>query len=119
MTAYEAYSCTLLAVKDTFVSEVVSAGSVVPLAVSGADSDGDGVDDTADNCPQISNADQADFDADGMGDVCDDDDDDDGTVDTEDAFPFDGTETIDTDGDGVGDNADAFPADIRVNGFGR
>ena len=111
MTAYETYSCTLLAVKDTFVSEVLSTGSVVPLAASGADSDGDGVEDTADNCPQISNADQADFDADGIGDVCDDDDDDDGTVDTEDAFPFDGTETIDTDGDGVGDNADAFPAD--------
>ena len=78
------------------------------LAASGADSDGDGVEDTADNCPPDLERRPTDFDADGMGDVCDDDDDDDGTMRMR--LP-DGTETIDTDGDGVGDNADAFPAD--------
>src|SRR5690606_21019649 len=34
-----------------------------------------------DNCPADANPDQADFDADGAGDVCDDDDDDDGVLD--------------------------------------
>jgi hypothetical protein len=35
------------------------------------DDDGDGVEDTVDNCPDVSNADQADADADGFGDACD------------------------------------------------
>jgi len=37
------------------------------------DTDGDGVPDCADNCPANANADQADADDDGIGDVCDDD----------------------------------------------
>lgn len=36
------------------------------------DSDGDGVSDAADNCPDTANPDQADSDRDGKGDVCDD-----------------------------------------------
>ena len=36
------------------------------------------------------------------------DSDGDGVFDSEDAFPFDSTETTDTDGDGVGDNTDVF-----------
>lgn len=39
------------------------------------------------------------------------DSDGDGVLDSEDAFPNDGTETSDSDGDGVGDNADVFPND--------
>lgn len=35
------------------------------------DGDGDGVDDVADNCPSTFNPDQADFDNDGVGDLCD------------------------------------------------
>jgi PKD repeat protein len=35
-----------------------------------ADSDGDGVPNASDNCPTASNANQADFDADAMGDAC-------------------------------------------------
>lgn len=45
------------------------------------DSDGDGVLDGDDNCPAISNADQADFDRDSLGDSCDPDDDNDGMPD--------------------------------------
>ncbi len=36
------------------------------------DADGDGIADAADNCPLTFNPDQADFDLDGIGDVCDD-----------------------------------------------
>jgi gliding motility-associated-like protein len=70
------------------------------------DLDGDGVIDSEDNCIAIPNADQLDTDSDGMGDFCDNDDDNDGTPDTEDAFPLDASEDTDTDGDGIGDNAD-------------
>ena len=41
----------------------------------------------------------------------DNDDDNDGVIDSEDAFPIDPTEVSDGDGDGIGDNADAFPDD--------
>ena len=70
------------------------------------DSDGDGILDNSDNCPNDSNPDQNDFDADGLGDACDPDDDNDGVDDSNDAFPFDPTESDDNDGDGVGDSAD-------------
>ncbi|MGC6500646.1 MAG: Ig-like domain-containing protein [Henriciella sp.] len=75
------------------------------------DSDGDGLPDVEDNCPAVANAAQDDFDQDGIGDACDTDDDNDGVLDDQDAFPFDATEAYDTDGDLVGDNADAFPND--------
>ena len=46
------------------------------------------------------NADQVDTDIDGQGDVCDPDDDDDGIVDGDDAFPTDIAASVDTDNDG-------------------
>ena len=48
-----------------------------------------------------------DFDADGMIDFEDSDDDNDGVADGGDAFPFDSSESIDTDGDGIGNNLDS------------
>ncbi|WP_232313528.1 thrombospondin type 3 repeat-containing protein, partial [Enterovibrio coralii] len=66
----------------------------------GADVNGNGVDDRAE-----------DSDGDGISNPNDEDDDNDGTLDIYDAFPFDPNEDTDTDGDGVGDNADAFPTD--------
>ena len=57
---------------NTAVSESISITVNVP-----PDIDGDGINNDLDNCPELWNADQADFDGDGQGDVCDDDDDND------------------------------------------
>ena len=53
------------------------------------DTDGDGIDDSADNCVSVSNADQVDTDLDGIGNTCDADDDNDGVIDTQDGWPLD------------------------------
>lgn len=77
-----------------------------PFTIGSTDSDGDGVADDDDNCPDLANSDQANFDGDFYGDACDPDDDNDGVADEYDAFPFNQAESRDTDGDGIGDNAD-------------
>jgi hypothetical protein len=51
-------------------SQGVTVPTVVGIAVA-ADNDSDGVPDALDNCWQTYNADQDDYDADGLGDVCD------------------------------------------------
>lgn len=70
------------------------------------DTDGDGIPDATDNCPTVANKDQADLDADKIGDACDPDIDGDGYPNGVDAFPRDKTDWLDTDGDGIGNNAD-------------
>lgn len=52
------------------------------------DNDVDGVENTIDNCPNVSNPAQADVDRDGMGDACDDDQDGDGILDPSDNCPI-------------------------------
>ena len=89
-------------------------GSSVPGPVV-SDTDGDGVLDSADNCPDVLNADQANNDGDSLGDACDPDDDNDGVNDEDDAFPFDASESADNDGDGTGDNADPDDDNDGVN----
>jgi len=95
-----------------------------------ADSDGDGISDGADNCPDIANPDQNDTDGDGIGDLCDscpldieNDADADGFCEIDDNCPtiansdqsdsdMDGLGNVcdfDTDNDGVDDNNDNCP----------
>jgi hypothetical protein len=62
------------------------------------DSDGDGIDDSVDNCRNKSNHDQSDEDKDGLGDLCD-------------PCPIDKDNT-DSDGDGVGDKCDPHPSAV-------
>ena len=70
------------------------------------DYDNDGIVNSKDNCPRISNSKQSDIDGDGIGDVCDSDNDNDGYRNGNDYFPLDSTEWFDTDLDGIGNNAD-------------
>jgi hypothetical protein len=67
------------------------------------DSDKDGVHDTLDNCPDDANPQQEDNDGDGLGDVCDPDDDNDGLSDTYEAAIHTDPLNPDTDGDGISD----------------
>ena len=98
-----------------------------------SDSDGDGVFDSVDICPDTPEdavrvftngctEAQLDSDGDGVDNSLDafpmdanetHDSDGDGVGDNGDAFPLDGNETQDSDGDGVGDNEDAFPTDAN------
>ncbi|MEN8108885.1 MAG: thrombospondin type 3 repeat-containing protein [Pseudomonadota bacterium] len=68
-----------------------------------ADADGDGVADSADNCPQDPNPDQTDTDSDGAGDACDNDIDGDGLDNATELSLGTNPENPDTDGDGLTD----------------
>lgn len=68
------------------------------------DTDGDGIPDNVDNCPNTFNPDQADADGDGVGDVCDPDIDGDGILNDDDNCPFVfNPDQADSNGDGIGD----------------
>lgn len=76
------------------------------------DIDGDGVQNYQDNCPEISNPLQENYDLDYFGDICDADDDNDGVTDSEDLDPFDPSTCRDIDSDSCDD------CSIGVDGIG-
>ena len=79
------------------------------------DSDGDGWEDSVDNCPLVENPDQLDGDGDGQGDACDQDDDGDGVLDSNDNCPqLSNPDQTDSDSDGSGDVCDLDDDDDGV-----
>jgi putative hemolysin len=81
-----------------------------------SDTDGDGVPDTADNCPLDYNPDQTDTDGDGLGDACDEDDDDDTVADGEDADPLNEFVCQDLDADSCDDCSILGQPDVSQDG---
>ncbi|MEM1188420.1 MAG: hypothetical protein AAGI72_07825 [Pseudomonadota bacterium] len=101
-----------------------AVGSLALNPASFSDSDGDGVTDDRDNCLNAANANQLDTDGDGLGDVCDGDDDNDGLSDAREDSLGTNPMTSDTDGDGLSDfdevevhRTDPTLADTDGDGF--
>lgn len=85
-----------------------SAGEAFSPRAVFIDPDGDGVGVGCDNCPSVSNPDQANSDDDSLGDACDLDDDNDGVSDGSDNCPINSNPSqLDTDGDTQGNACDA------------
>ncbi|MEZ4433122.1 MAG: thrombospondin type 3 repeat-containing protein [bacterium] len=85
----------------------VEMGPPIDMMPPVRDTDGDGVDDDVDNCVDDPNADQADLDGDGIGDVCDPDaDGDDVADDVDNCLRLQNPEQFDLDRDGEGDACD-------------
>ncbi len=82
------------------------------------DVDGDGIENNHDNCPEVENADQANNDNDFWGDLCDEDDDNDGLSDLGEADYGTDPTNPDTDSDGVTDLHDCAPLDAEKRTYG-
>lgn len=98
------------AISPNDLVKATDSQAVVVTDASGIiDSDGDGAEDLADNCPTVANADQADLDRDGIGNVCDPDRDGDGVTNSpaSDNCPDNpNADQLDVDRDGIGDVCD-------------
>lgn len=92
---------------DTDGDGIVDGLDIFPnISTEFGDADGDGIGDNEDNCIQVANNDQADFDNDHQGDACDTDDDNDGLSDVNEVALGSNPNNPDTDNDGVSDGSD-------------
>ena len=73
---------------DSSLRQAIYLANGISGLVLPTDTDGDGVFDATDNCPAVANASQLDTELDGIGNACDDDDDNDGVLDVNDPFPL-------------------------------
>lgn len=119
------YSCPVGGVwanYDTDQDGLINGSDPEPYNPAPVDTDGDGIADSSDNCPAVSNVGQQDADGDGIGDACDSltDSDSDGVADSLDNCPAlaNGSQ-VDADGDGVGDVCDSSPNGPDSDGDGR
>ncbi len=104
----------LFAASGGLATSVILSDQMLPEGGGGsssggwcADSDYDGRCNSADNCPTVSNSNQANADSDSMGDACDADDDGDGILDLNDNCRLRyNVNQIDIDGDLLGDECD-------------
>ncbi len=102
------------------VGQLIVFGAQTPRdgsdgTLAAADTDGDGVVDGIDNCPQNANAPQGDVDGDGFGDLCDTDADQDRIPNVADNCPMvPNPNQTDMDGNGLGDACDAGAAAAAV-----
>jgi len=88
----------------------------VRLVGTQLDTDADGHSDITDNCPSVSNSNQANADQDGQGDACDTDDDNDGDLDIADNCPLVANpDQKDSDADGQGNLCDQTPTQPENN----
>jgi hypothetical protein len=100
--------------KNNYLAACILALLLAPtmnVYAVGNDKDGDGFANNDDNCPNEANADQLDTEADGKGDVCDTDDDNDGVLDEDELLNGSDPLLGDTDGDGLSDAVDPAPLD--------
>ena len=94
MTSQSAGTCTITASQAGGGNFLAAADVARSFAITNpdpsppTDSDSDGITNSSDNCPQMSNADQLDTDVDGLGNVCDDDLDGDGITNSRDNCPL-------------------------------
>ena len=104
-----------------FKPQFSKAGTNDPSSVTGStnvtftftvagsvDGDGDGIADASDNCPSVSNANQANLDGDALGDACDPDKDGDGVANaTDNCESVSNASQANLDGDALGDACDS------------
>ncbi len=114
LTVTDAYGNTSIAqVVVTVVNNAIDTDNDGLKDNCDDDDDNDGLLDANDNCPLVSNNDQADNDNDGLGDTCDDDDDNDGVLDGVDNCPTTYNPLQeDRDQNGLGDVCDLVEIDV-------
>ncbi len=90
--------------KDTISWSFLISGNESFAISDTADTDGDGIPDSSDNCKLTYNPDQSDLDSDGIGDVCDEDVDGDGVLNAIDNCKYIANpDQADSDSNGIGD----------------